>query len=122
MRERITLIAWVIEVELTLVFPAGRAWKTSSTPPWRSRPRCVLRALTTPGMPAVTTSDTSTSATTKTRTKPLRARSLILTRTSSARRRQHEQQTAVVVVCREQVGRRARGAVGVRAQRGLLAE
>src|ERR1022692_2360312 len=118
-RERMMLIVSASVVESTGRPEVVRAWKISSVPPCRSRPRWVFCALTTPGMPTVTTSDTSTSAVTSARTKALRARSLI---GPSAGRCEHEQQSAVVVVCREEVGGRARGEVGVGPQRRGLPE
>src|SRR5579862_8661509 len=118
MRWRMMSIAFAIDAESTGVLGPGRAWKISSTPPWRSRPRRVFFAFTTPGMPAVTTSDTSTNAMTKTRTKLLRARSLMANRTGSARRREHEQEAAVVVVGREEVGGGPGRQIGFGAQHG----
>src|SRR5579863_1725549 len=115
-------IAFDIDAESTGVLGPGRAWKISSTPPWRSRPRRVFFAFTTPGMPAVTINDTSTNAMTKTRTKLLRARSLMPNRAESARRGQHEQEAAVVVVGWEEVGGGPRRQVGFGAQHGGLAE
>src|SRR5579863_5814852 len=97
-------IAFDIDAESTGVSGPGRAWKISSTPPWRSRPSRVFFAFTTPGMPAVTSSDTSTSAMTKRRTKLLRARSLMANGDGSARGGEHEQEAAVVVVGREEIG------------------
>src|SRR5579862_5470813 len=115
-------IAFAIDVESTGVSGPGRAWKINSTPPWRSRPRRVFFAFTTPGMPAVTISDTSTRAMTKTRTKLLRARSLMANGEGSARRGEHEQEAAVVVVGREEVRGGPRGQVRFGAQHGGLAQ
>src|SRR5437588_3281186 len=90
----------------TLDCAVGLPRYTSSTPPFRSRPRRVFFAFTAPGMPAITnSSETMISPATISRTSELRRRSAIARRLLLGG--QDEQQAAVVVVRREHVRLRA---------------
>src|SRR5918995_894888 len=92
---------------VTSVCLVGLPWKTSWTPPWRSRPSLV-------SLVKMTASDAAIRPTTVSRTKMLRRRSDMRAGDSLLRRGEHEQEPAVLIVGGEHVRDRLGGQIALR--------